>query len=696
MSPRRSLGLCLVIALTGMAPRAFATKHKRKPGIRLMLGTNSLRLPALPEAAGPNGEINEPPPHLYTQSFQPKEISACLESICGPATQDINAGNLEAMRGTVPLSIQSLWNDQLKPSIENDLKLDHQTDILQLQRLRSLIERGVQPSATSPMHALAGWVIVMQWISGASSAWLQVDQTTGKYHVDDGAATDFILSLPPERQEPARIVYQRMLRPILASYSNLSVGDFMLRQSALVIRLKSRYPGMGFKQAEMKDGDDVQSKANLIKSKLGFFGQITITARSLGLAARMSKGDDLGPVESDDYADFANSMDYFAKLLTDREVFEAMMNVPFDIPEIFKQMKADGYLDREAAKLKPEEIEAKDKKILQTCETNFKTATQINSSIFRNRKALEMIDHVKSAAKRAVAPFASADSLSYLTTAIDKLTFVFPETNDILINRLKATIKDSTVSSQTGVQELQKGEDRDVDDLVAIMSATKYVTEKDKAPDDKSAMGDDNPKIQDVCEKLPISTVSDYSITSTGNINVSAFTSSFPEMGAAIVAHEIGHVVAARLRVLEPFDIGGDLIGDGANPVETFNVSRACVTNRNPFVMNPKRVDPPDDSTWSEEDWADHFSSLVMLDMQKSNDDWAGTRNMGCALISASSVQGEDGYTNGNTMEPGKDDPHSSGFLRVLMIAQDENQMTPACKPFLSYAAESKRELTCH
>ncbi len=96
-------------------------------------------------------------------------------------------------------------------------------------------------------------------------------------------------------------------------------------------------------------------------------------------------------------------------------------------------------------------------------------------------------------------------------------------------------------------------------------------------------------------------------------------------------------------------------------------------------------------SIWSEEDWADHFSALTMNELKRSGAlDVSGDKNMACALVDSTSHT----YSN-NSVTPMKNDSHSAGLLRVIMTGIDQGNLAPACKAFVEYAQESGRSLSC-
>jgi hypothetical protein len=184
---------------------------------------------------------------------------------------------------------------------------------------------------------------------------------------------------------------------------------------------------------------------------------------------------------------------------------------------------------------------------------------------------------------------------------------------------------------------------------------------------------------------MPLASISDYSLTATGKISLSWFSAAYLDVGMGILAHEMGHVVSSHLRGLK------DASKQAAGFMKTLN----CVANRNPFITSATSLQPHDNTFWSEEDWADFFSSRVLNELEKKKSLWMKySKNVGCALINDSGFSENANY-GGNSLRPDLYDFHSSGFLRLLMVATDRRRVTPQCQPLLRYASTHQRTLQC-
>lgn len=98
------------------------------------------------------------------------------------------------------------------------------------------------------------------------------------------------------------------------------------------------------------------------------------------------------------------------------------------------------------------------------------------------------------------------------------------------------------------------------------------------------------------------------------------------------------------------------------------------------------------DTTWSEEDWADHFASLVISEMEAAGTLPFQPKNMACSLVADLG----DYYASSQSLVPAKNDTHSSGLLRVIMTAIDKNEMTSQCQKVVDRFPTKKSSLRCH
>jgi hypothetical protein len=134
------------------------------------------------------------------------------------------------------------------------------------------------------------------------------------------------------------------------------------------------------------------------------------------------------------------------------------------------------------------------------------------------------------------------------------------------------------------------------------------------------------------------------------------------------MAHELGHVVSSKIRNLS--------LTQTDEASAAFRKSLNCVANRNPFVQQEANLSKFQNTQWSEEDWADHFSVYVTQEMRTRKSAWLGTsKNFACAML-----MGNEADYMMNGIQPTGGDPHSAPLLRLFIIDADRGMLTPACK----------------
>lgn len=183
------------------------------------------------------------------------------------------------------------------------------------------------------------------------------------------------------------------------------------------------------------------------------------------------------------------------------------------------------------------------------------------------------------------------------------------------------------------------------------------------------------------CKELPVGAIADFALSALGKVSISWYSLAFPDRGAATLAHEIGHVVAAKLRQ--------DQV---KNPQAhaAFTNSMSCVANRNPSQKESVVLNGAKQTLFSSEDWADHFSALTMEEFSKRGVAIGEAPSMGCTML-----DNKNGSYSTNKVEPADKDNHSSGFVRLLMTGHDRKQLTPDCQSILEEIAPN-RTLQCH
>lgn len=163
----------------------------------------------------------------------------------------------------------------------------------------------------------------------------------------------------------------------------------------------------------------------------------------------------------------------------------------------------------------------------------------------------------------------------------------------------------------------------------------------------------------EACDQFKPTALDDKTYLDYKMINVSWSSVQVPELGASILAHEIGHQVD--------------------------KLFAADVTQEKLCLQQKQGSEK-----YLAEDFADLFSAEVMKRMNYQLNG-KPVDNMGCALLS--SENGE--FTQGFLKNTSDSDTHSSGFFRLIAFSAMTSGITNQCQQFLTTSSETKFDNYC-
>lgn len=150
------------------------------------------------------------------------------------------------------------------------------------------------------------------------------------------------------------------------------------------------------------------------------------------------------------------------------------------------------------------------------------------------------------------------------------------------------------------------------------------------------------------CEKAEPGFLVDHANSATGAITLSWPTIVYPELGASIIAHEIGHTVSA-------------------NWPQAVMSEKTCLTS----VQGTGQ--------YVEEDFADLFAAEIYNQFNGKISD-TKLSNLGCALV----PRYKGGWTSSTLKNSNSTDSHSSGFYRLIAVGSMTSTQKPECLDYLN------------
>lgn len=327
--------------------------------------------------------------------------------------------------------------------------------------------------------------------------------------------------------------------------------------------------------------------------------------------------------------------------------------------------------------------------------------SQLQTGVFLSEQNLlrNNIEQIKAASKIVLKKYLDNEDLALATQFMDEVRFEMPESNEAKQKNKLSTLQnfsDRFKAEAAAAKTSPAGAEYDQYLLFSVLNQNALLENDTFDPDLNVAW-----KGQDlILPELAIfqglqsnfqnenEAVTDYSIPGFKVISLSWFTAAFPQYGVGIAAHEVGHLVSGLIRNMGSREVNRPR-------AEKFRESLSCVANRNIFLQSPLELwgatkGTSENSQWSEEDWADHFASQVLIELQSRNlVESKYLQNFGCALVYKKSGDAEA------KLEPSPGAVHSSGLLRLLTIARDTGKSTELCGGLLQQALPAEKNPMC-
>lgn len=613
-------------------------------------------------------EEETPPPqptpevqNLLSEEFEQADIRQCITDICGPASANYSARDALLPRLVESERFRQMWTQAFVPEIAKAVETSRDYNLQYLARIEKALSSGRPAPKKHPYFAVYAFSSLIGHVGTQVGAALTIDEKTLKIGVNEAALEEVYAKAPDALRPIMRLIFDRVYRPLMQVFSPNPFAD------ALTVRLRARFPGESRATALQKDafalGTRMEKVTSTLGPLLGSFDSIDVE-----LIGRVVNGGDMSKSESKQYTTFASSLEMVAPAL-EGELFDALMALPVELDAAVDQVRTSKIIPSLAKKMSDRTVGENVKQVVDTCRPRLNVALGSRASDLAHRKLKDVIGEVRVAGKSVAGKLVEEKSKLLANRIIDGVKFVLPENPDVIISETKRAIRRVTDSTRDGLENL-KSESEKIDDDLMMVSLTIA----------QAGLSNNGDSLVKLCEKFPDSTAGDFAVTALGKIRLSWYTAVYRDFGVGIIAHELGHVVSAGLRAIGK-----------ASGAPQFLESLSCVANRNPFVVQPVQLSYAENTLSSEEDWADRFSSAVIMELRKTPGSWGSlSRNYACALVV------DDGDQYGfNSMFPVQGDKHSSGFLRSLMVAQDTGTLPKTCEKFLSFAPSNNRALMC-
>lgn len=598
------------------------------------------------------------------------EINSCIESICGPAKTNVSGFDALGGRTAETVDARARREKVIEPLVLKIQAQELEQAKLRQERLNQLLDKGATLDPNHPMKALLNMASVATKLAADQKTLLTYTLRSDKQIVfaeNQMAIGLYVLANP---QGPSARLISGVLRALLLPMLNATLMKYQNTElDELQIRLKLQSPDLSAADALREDAKTLVATLARLDQRHAALVSVALGAYERDLFNKAAAGGDIMPTDKAAYVEAAQAVGMMSMaFLSDESLELQRMPLQATPEQLARLSKTDGVrksLDQQVVK-----AGALSQAVLPVCVKAINDLEGASVSDLLRRRAAQMIEEVKASAKAIAPRFVGGQTLVDLRKGIDETRYELPkpasEEIDKLILRLKATQR----RSESQLLNLRSG-GADIDQMLLYTLVL--------GSDSDSESNEAASSLVKVCEGISPGTLSDATYTAKGHIMVSWYTIAFRGLGVSIFAHEMGHRFAYLAR-----------LGAAADESNGYYDSANCVANRNPFQDQAVSLSGEEETGFSEEDWADHFSVLVTQEMKSrglSLGHDAG--NMACALV----IDLGDQYF-ANKVEAFEGDSHSSGFLRLMLIANDRGDITPACSSILTKATVDKK-LTC-
>jgi hypothetical protein len=288
-------------------------------------------------------------------------------------------------------------------------------------------------------------------------------------------------------------------------------------------------------------------------------------------------------------------------------------------------------------------VESQRKQAVEGCNVAIAGALAATPSDLRQRKTNELLEQVKKATIETAPLYFSGQALVNVIETVKKTEFSKP------LNRNEAR------GLAMGSLNYYVAKALNFKSVLAAESKSKDLKYLSWRPLAESTE-DENvfANVVTVCEQMKPEFFPDAAASWINQVRSGWQTNMFPEIGISILAHELGHIVSGSSGKLPQDKIG-------------FEQVRSCAVEGHAKLAGSTL--PSNFAQYAEEDWADAFSSRVVLTLEKN---WPYFENSGCSMMHA-----EGSTPSLNLQETSGVGTHSPSFLRALQIQTQLGRLIP-------------------
>ncbi|HRO66349.1 MAG TPA: hypothetical protein PL182_02160 [Pseudobdellovibrionaceae bacterium] len=556
-------------------------------------------------------------------------LNQCAVDLCGPASNKLTLSARGVFQEVVPLSVKAFLKSELSPSLDQSFKSFQN---LQAKKVRAAKRIGNDPSRFRFNQYQRSFLTIASILSMIMKDAEQVLESAdgSTYTVNRESLSGLYPMMERSRIDLMAKMFDEFSGSIDSRYADFA-GD---SDYDYFFRVYLGVQGdLDPKQIQQVMPVFVTQFGDVI-SKIGIFA---FSEMDTSLLFRDLSQEPLSEIEKKEVMDIISRTFGYQGVFREKIVSLAA-TIDLSVEEAMAHLNFKSKVLSQEKSLRDVETQEKNRKeFFARCSNSAIRFFAAAPSPLRSRANEELLTKVQTASLKTAGRYFSGESLSAAQKAILSLKVKKPMTSFDAEKRLKDVI----LAQERREQASESHFDYMTGSTESAENVFLYFTREFIGRDGLNGL---NENLSKFCKRLAPPSFEDKAYGRDGLIQIGWQSSLFPEIGAGIMAHEIGHIVSGRVE--------SKAEGNGE-----YKQVRQCSAKRHGFLTGKSA------SQYAEEDWADHFAADVIRELSLM-----GTHgeNFGCALLRLEEDRAE--YGDLKLFDPRGADTHSESILRALLI----------------------------
>ena len=468
----------------------------------------------------------------------------CVQDICG------RPESLAPVHAIVPMSLKRELINSIDPILNSLVEMDVKKTRRSLEAANGLLAKGKQQGFDDTMKAFFTFYAVQHLTGNQVQNFIEGPNVDGTSFFNAAKFQQTFPHLPKAQAERIAKIW-----PVLIATSGWSwTGTVWSISYDLFVHAPAVIAVVGPSGAKQTDTIHLAEFIKQQSDALSHSLDPALISLMVGPPSLISKAVRGAALTDNDkqklMSAFANV--YVVNDILAGDLHKVLIENPIDLIEFAKQQHFERNLARLRSRLEDLNLRAAlVKKLRNQCYANANARLFAAPSTQQIQQALALSESVKTAAQKALPLFFDGQDLTAARAALLRTTFSPPialnEMQAMIVDRLNSGVSDAQVNLNLASATAQSPNWQG-----ALLMAFSILDD----PTDNHADFEYLSQTYDVCDALKPPELLDLALTAEGAVQMSWQSALFPQYGAGIMAHELGHIVSAATKNSMSMDMG--------------------------------------------------------------------------------------------------------------------------------------------